>query len=279
MASKLFQRLQGRALALHQDCHALIIHGKELRPRDVHRLRVNMKELRALWQVIKPFTDAALVAQANLQLAGTARELAGARDLHVGQKTLDRLMRKAPTRVKPALSHSRERFTLYQTALSTTPSPPSHLPVTLHEDSVRWQSLMIQASKRELVSRGYGGLYKSARKQFKLAAQGHQKEDWHKLRKWTKYLGLTLPLIHKDNRMHEPAKAFAKLSEKLGELHDLDHLADWLTALNNSSDPLLTEAVTYIEHKADQLRRRCGRMASTLLKEPSGRALQAMTKC
>ena len=278
MASKLFLRLQGRALALHQDCHALVSHGEALRPREVHRLRVNMKELRALWHVVKPFTDSAAVKRANKQLAGAAKELAGSRDLHVGQKTLDTLLRKAPADIAPALHYSRERFTLSNHALNTTPTPPSNLAAILDEDYLRWQSLDITAGKRELVLRGYGGLYRTARKQFKLALQGLHKEDWHQLRKWTKYLGLTLPLIHKDDRLQETSRAFAKLAEKLGELHDLDHLGDWLVTLNTPPDPHLSVAIDYIEGKAHGLRRRCERKARGLLREPASRAARQMTE-
>lgn len=131
-------------------------------------------------------------------------------------------------------------------------------------DRERWRALEITCSSSELLADGYGGLYRKARKRFRQAAASGQPKDWHRLRRWTKYLGLVLPTLASGEKAQTAAADYAALAKKLGNLHDLDLLEENLKVLNEQQASPLQPAIEVVAQRADKLRRQCERTSSQL---------------
>ena len=93
MAGKTRKKLLRHVEGLHQQCGLVFARRVQLTPSDVHYLRVSVKELRALWQVLKPFLAKGQADTASRQIGKAAKQLAAARDQHVQLKTLDKGIR------------------------------------------------------------------------------------------------------------------------------------------------------------------------------------------
>ena len=128
-------------------------------------------------------------------------------------------------------------------------------------DRQRWHDLELSCGERELMRDGYGRLYRKARKCFHRAAASGKAEDWHRLRRWVKYLALSLPVIADDSKAKALAARYAKLGRQLGDLNDLDVLASRLKQLPDSRAMSPREAIAMIEQRALAQQKKCHKHA------------------
>lgn len=239
-----------------------------LSPADVHKLRVSVKELQALWQVLKPFLTKGQAKNATKDIGYAAKLMAGSRDQYVLVKTLDKLIRKANKEDVSVLRQARDLLVAQQTDLSEEILMMEDIVSRFALDYKRWQRLELTCSKRELMRDGFGRLCRKAGKRFRQAAKSENAEDWHRLRRWVKYMALALPAVTDDDDAKRLAKRYADLAKKLGDLHDLDVLA---ASLHELSEPSIHSAIPLAEHQADKLKKKCYRQSERLFrKQPKG---------
>lgn len=264
MSEKGSEQVIRRAKTLHEACEPMLVKGGELSPADVHTLRVSIKELRALWQVLKPFLPEGQADDATRDIGHAAKLFAGDRDQYVLVKTMDKQIRKARAEEKPLLQQAREQLFALQPDSSNEALMLDDIVSRFIEDRKRWQGLELACGKRKLICDGCGRLYRKARKRFRRAAESGKSEDWHRLRRWTKYLALVLPVVANESSVRATAKYYADLADKLGDLHDLDVLAASLQKLPALEDPPIRQSIAMVEHRADKLQKKCHKKAKRL---------------
>lgn len=244
------------AQALHQNIASLLIDQALLSPADVHQLRVAVKELQALWQCLKPHLAKGQADVACSSIGRAAKLLADVRDQRVQLDTLEVRISKAGAEELPSLRSAREQL-ISQSGCIKKAVMTAEIGSLFAQDLARWQALELECGRRELIDKGYWRLYRNARKCFRNAAASGKAEDWHRLRRWTKYLALVTPVIAKGGDDSVAAKRYSSLAEKLGELHDLQLLATALRSLSDQDSPATCQAIEVIEKQADLLQRKC----------------------
>lgn len=259
MSDKGSRILIEHAQALHRSIATLLTKQARLLPADVHRLRVSVKELRALWQVMKPLMAKGQADAASRSIGRAGKLLADVRDRQVQLDILDACIGKAGAEERPSLRRAREQLIArsgdIREAIMT-----ADIASVFAQDLERWQALELDCGMRKLVGVGYCRLYRKACKRFRRAAASGCAEDWHRLRRWTKYLALVTPLMAEDGRANAAAKRYSSVAGMLGDLHDLDLLTAGLRELPYQD----REALAQMEKQRDVLQRKCCKKARRL---------------
>lgn len=263
--------LRHRALCVHSDVASLLNTATELDADTVHALRAASKEIRGLWQLLKPILDDFRVDQAIADLGETAASLSEARDRHVIHKVLTRLYQQERGKdTRKALKGALQRLQRLQATGSETDTRaalPGHLRDSWAKDYHRWQTLVLDISVAELISAGYGPLYRKAYGLARKVLANNDIQLWHRLRKWVKYLALTLPLAGDGAWLKNYCANLRRLAENIGRLHDLERLLIALTELDwtdQARDQQL-HVCTLIEREMRAALEDCAAMASAIL--------------
>jgi CHAD domain-containing protein len=241
MAKQPVERLREHALRVHHDVSMMLDTDGPLEEDAIHGLRVAAKEVRALWQLLKPLLDDARAEQAIGELRDAAATLSEARDQYVVTDTLSHLLSRARSRdASEALGEALLLLRQRHPEDSTRTGASRMLSDCWQHDSQRWQTLKAEINNSDLIHEGYGRLYRKAYKLTHSAIATDDIQLWHALRKWVKYLALTLPLLGKRNKLEMLTEDITRLGKKLGRLHDLDRLL------------LESAALEWPENKVDQ---------------------------
>ncbi len=239
--------LRKHALRVHEDVAEMLNSDSELEEDAIHGLRVAAKEVRALWQLLKPLLDDARAEQAIDSLGEAATSLSEARDQYVTSDTLARLCQRARSKdARYALENALQLLQAGRSDNSTRAVASRQLRDSWAEDRKRWETLDITISHAELISEGYGRLYRKAHRLTHSALKNDDIQLWHSLRKWVKYLALTLPLAGDNNELEALCADISRLGKKLGRLHDLDRLLIELATLEWPGHD--SEKPAYISH-------------------------------
>lgn len=253
--------LRRHAEQVHSDIVLMADKQGVLHSEDIHGLRVASKELRALWQLLKPLLDKAEVRKALANLEQAASLLSDSRDHQVAISTLQRL--RQHSRNKDARGALDEALAALQAG---APDQANQRAVDLQpfwqRDQQYWQALNCTADAATLRKRGFDRLYNKAAKLARAARCDDDIRLWHKLRKWVKYLALTLPL----QGTQELADELGRLGKKLGRLHDLHQLLQRIEQLDWQRQA--PQQAAYVKHlirrEEARLCQRCADLSSTL---------------
>lgn len=223
---------QYRKLACAYADQALTLLASEdpLSPKTIHEVRVAIKHLRALGQLLRPFLGKKAHRRADGALRDAARELSGARDLHVLRKTLDEL----PDATRRAYEHqalARVREQQFpESPQDTHVYCPDPVIEALRHCRAGWEALAVTADDTTLIDEGLGRGYRKTRKRGFEALAGDTPEDWHQFRKWVKYLYFQLqPLAPALEAGPVRPDELNALGKRLGKLHDLHVLIETLS--------------------------------------------------
>jgi hypothetical protein len=272
--------IRHHALHVHEDVSAMLSAGPILEEDSVHGLRVAAKEIRALWQLLKPLLDDTRAEQAITELRDAAATLSEARDQFVIIETLKTLSDKARSRdTRDALLDALAQLGAHWPEDQSRAANSRQLQDAWHHDLQRWQTLSIDISREALLQEGYGRLYRKARKLTHSACEADSIEQWHALRKWVKYLALTLPLSGNRKKTAALTADVTRLGKKLGKLHDLDRLLHALSALDWSRSH--AEQHGYVCHEIHRHISRilgdCQSQAMALFDEPPPRFVKLLS--
>jgi hypothetical protein len=219
----------------------------------------------------------AQVKSATTELRKAASRFGAARDHHVMVTLLTKLARKAKS---PKLQSSlNEALNGILDAYATTSQANAEgalakgdeVAETWQRDRQRWESLEM-GPDTDATGGGYGRkglrrIFKQARKLHQLAVTERNIERWHDLRKWVKYLSLTVPLCGDDPATAIAAQEWTQLGKTLGKLHDYDELVKRIEQL--TPDRIDTKhaarAIRWITGKRDRLCVQCDMHARRLL--------------
>ena len=221
-SGKLLQDIRDNALALHEECAALLGKKGPIPSRDVHALRVASKRLRAHWQLLKPLLKDRTADDANRTLRDAARTLRSARDLHAMASTLASLAEHAHCQdARDILTRGHQLLFGDNPPTATNGKRSKALTEAFATDRQRWQQLALKIPDSRLHKRGYHRLYEKAWKLARAAQESGDVTLWHRNRKWVKYLGYNLALLHSTDDFAVAQSDVAGLGTMLGELHDI----------------------------------------------------------
>jgi len=176
-------QLNNRALRTLADRRGL------LSEEEVHRLRVSVKRLRALWQLVRRAAPEAEYTEARPRLKTIHAALAAARDVSVIVETLERLAIKAESdRVRDAVLEFAAAFggDLPPTVLAI---PIGRVSECFQEESRAWREIELNAEHDDLLIAGYVHGYRSGRR---LGKRALHDGDWRALHRWRRWVKFSL---------------------------------------------------------------------------------------
>jgi len=262
--------LRCHALHLHEQAAALL-DQEVLDEAAVHDLRVLAKSLRASWQLARPLVTHDIEVRVAIRaLASAARTLGAARDQHVLLETLEKLVQKSRDGSETeALREASD--CLRVTSIVDTSVPVSDAILRAwREDALRWERLQTDGLAEASLAKGYARLYQKGRRLHRKARNTGDMHCWHALRKWVKYLALTLPLPTENPEASRLADRYARLGSMLGQLHDLAVLENALQDLSWSDPAMRNLAEHAVKRRTCRLLRRAGKEAERLYRQSSG---------
>ncbi|GGC10846.1 hypothetical protein GCM10011352_41680 [Marinobacterium zhoushanense] len=193
----------------------------------IHRLRVAMKQMRALLRLLKPHLSGKQYARLNEDCRTLSNDLASNRDSDVVLETLELLA--ADSKGAPAYLHLYEALKLEgdDACLPGDKQTPGWRKIEQVLDRVDWQFAQLPLKgvhKRDL----HKGVERGFRKGRKLWRRAQKRSDSETLHDWRKVVKSTLYQKQLLRRSDSSGNLLRSLGRRLGELHDLDVLEQHL---------------------------------------------------
>lgn len=242
------------------------VEQREFSDASVHAIRAGAKRLRALWRLLRTGIHDDVFAAANARLRDSNRRLAPARDVHVAQKTIDKLLGKCKRKKnRKALRAFRETLPRVAKRPRVFASSASALEAAYRDEVTAWRTLAIDAPDQAIVYSGIRRSYRQAQKRAEKAIASGRAVQYHRWRQWTKYLLYQLEALEPrllDWQRHQLAM-LDRLGSELGKHNDLQSLRRRASAAELS--PSKTERVLrVIDARAERHRERCHRLYERL---------------
>tara|TARA_A100001391_G_scaffold178050_1_gene142328 strand:- start:9353 stop:10237 length:885 start_codon:yes stop_codon:yes gene_type:complete len=232
----LMTRLIKAARAQDETALTLLKDQTTLDPDRVHDLRVTVKRLRALWRLMATQGHRKIADKRDKALRDAARQLSSARDRQVMGETLAALRAASRREYEQEAVDEVLRVALPEDPEAVTPPAPDGLPEVFSEDQAAWDALPVEPGT-ELIRKGFGRLYADARQRGFQAIADDRAAQWHDFRKSAKaQLYLLDPVADRLEDSDIAIKDLKKLGRRLGELHDLQVLDDFLRQAGKKAD-------------------------------------------
>jgi CHAD domain-containing protein len=230
-------------------------------PGYIHRIRVDIKHLRAWLRMIRK--DARFDWRAcDRRLRDISRRLSPSRDSQVVLDTLAWLQKKADTGQQQALDllRSRMRFDLGGERIDW---PAIKVPLAETVEALREPAAELDSDA--VLNRGLKNCYKRATREGRRAfGRDGSLEDLHELRKWVKYLYYQIGYVCKTRtgEYEKDRDLFDELGDRLGRIHDLELVSEKVAQLAAGEDCAAAADVTLdlVRDRMDRLLRRCRRL-------------------
>ena len=198
-----------------------------LTDRQVHKLRLSVKRLRASWYLFKTSVPPDQYREALRRLKRIHKSLAGARDERVLASTAAKLIGKAEKAKTRAALESLSAEFLRRAGLRRAEQIPIDLVAEgFQMESSVWRELDFPNAIDGAVLDGYAQAYRRGRKLGTAALTGVDVRDMHEWRRWVKFtyfhLDLIKPVLGDANLKHR--WYLDRLGDTLGKHNDLDML-------------------------------------------------------
>lgn len=232
----LMTRLIEAARAQDETALTLLKDQTTLDPDRVHDLRVTVKRLRALWRLMATQGHRKTAEKRDKALRDAARRLSVARDRQVMGETLDALRAGTRRDYEQAAVDAVRRMALPEDQAAVAPAAPEGLETVFSDDRAAWDALTVEEGT-ELLRKGFGRLYADARQRGFEAIAENRASVWHDFRKSAKaQLYLLDPIADRLDDSDVAIKDLKKLGRRLGELHDLQVLDEFLRQARKEAD-------------------------------------------
>ncbi|MFP1683854.1 CHAD domain-containing protein [Alloalcanivorax sp. C16-1] len=236
----LMARLIEAARAQDETALTLLKDQSTLDPDRVHDLRVTVKRLRALWRLMATQGHRKTADKRDKALRDAARQLSVARDRQVMGETLDALRAGTRRDYEQEAVDAVRRLALPEDETAVAPAPPDGLETVFTDDRAAWDALTADQGREEstdLLRKGFGRLYADARQRGFEAIAENRATVWHDFRKSAKtQLYLLDPIADRLDGSDVAIKDLKKLGRRLGELHDLQVLDEFLRQARKEAD-------------------------------------------
>lgn len=237
------------------------LHQSGHEAHDIHRIRVDIKRLRAWLQLVR--RDAGFDWRAvDRDLRDNGRRLSPGRDARVVLDTLKWLEQKAGAGEKQALALLRTRMYFDPEGRDIDWTA---IRVSLGQTLERLRGPAPELDSARVVRRGLKRCYRRARREGAHAFGGRGTiEDLHELRKWVKYLYYQLGYANRarPGSYDSDRKLYDRLGNRLGRIHDLDLVKQRLQrlALSEECARESTLAARLTDRHMVRLRKSCRRL-------------------
>ncbi len=223
-------------------------------PAAVHDVRKRCKKMRGLLRLVRASLGNTYSVE-NAWYRDIARDLGASRDAHTSIQTFDRLVRASGFPGSPeSLSALRSGLEHHMSSQQAT-APDIEVQLQLadqrlaqgRERVAQWRLSVGKRAKHDDLATHFGWdairpsfckTFRRGRRALAAARKHGTSEDFHELRKLTKYHGYQLRLLRELWRkpLRARAKEVERLAQTLGDLHDLVVLLEWLDKLESGRD-------------------------------------------
>lgn len=219
-----------------------------LTDKEIHNARKAIKRARATLRLLKPRTSRTVFSETNMALRDVARPLTAVRDATALRNALDALVSQGVGVDQTSLARLRQRLNKERVNarrhLNRSETILPHVRValrTLHRDAER---LSPDADGWRLIGAAVRQIYARARRAYGKVLSERSDESLHEWRKQVKHLWYMLQIMTpmRPSYVDQCAALAHRLTELLGDDHDLANLQLWLTSLSPgpaSMGPLL----------------------------------------
>jgi len=231
-------------------------------PKSIHRVRVPVKRLRALWTLLEPGLGRDAVRPANHRLRDASRLLSRRRDEDVMRGTVHKLARdaasKSDRRALEAVHAALCRSTGGDSATVAMPDP-ADIGTAFHADAAAWRRLSSIDQSASAIHDGLKATYRKARTRGKAALKRGEAEAFHDWRKWSKALLYQMQALQTINAVGraKTVKRLDKLGKQLGRRNDLDVLLTtmqdtMLAGVDKKARKRVTKIIRKVERTHEQ---------------------------
>src|SRR5579885_2529840 len=198
----------------------------------IHQARTRCKKIRALLRLVRPY-DEKFYQRENVRFRDTARPLSILRDAEEMVGSLDRLLQQnglAPDR--PEFGEIRRRLLAHREKLlpsaEETERELARFAGRVHR--ARGQFEKLEGIGFKAMAEGLALTYRRSRRAMRKATEEKTAENFHEWRKQVKYFRYQVRLLRRawPPMMKKFEESAEKLSDLLGEEHDLDMLGKFL---------------------------------------------------
>lgn len=190
-----------------------------------HQLRKRCKKLRGLLRLVRPvFAD---FSREDAAVREAARMLSGVRDAEVLSQTVTKLMETNPRRSQ-TLEHIRDKILAEPISETEVRAQLANSQAALLKIRARIKDWSLTKKGFSAIEAGLERTIKSARQRMRTALKTRTAEDFHKWRKANKNHGYHVSLLRNTAPaiLRPERDGIERLSELLGDHHDLDVLAE-----------------------------------------------------
>jgi hypothetical protein len=270
-----------RAALQHTAKAERALASSPLSDTDVHRARKEIKKARAALRLLRAALPEASYRREDAALRRAARVLDAARDARVLVRTLDALCRRRRSLVKDAaviaLARSlRQRQTQAQRQLRGRRPVLAGARTTLRQVQLRGQRWRIGGHGRSSLGPAVRRIYRAGRHAARASRRHPDTLALHAWRKQVQYLWHALQMLRPlQARAHLKSGPRARrLSDYLGEEHDLALLQSTLATQRRDKDPMNDPLQAAIERRRRALRAKAMALGARLY-APKARTMAA----
>jgi CHAD domain-containing protein len=216
----------------------------------IHEARKSLKRLRTLVRLSRDLLGPELYRHEATLFRDAGRSLSEARDAQVLLQTLDALVRAYPQELGPVAAAVREA--LSAAGSGEADEDPAALVGTLSDARVRVASWPLpESGGLGSLADGFERLYRRGRRAERAAREEPTTENLHELRKRAKDLWYAAQLLRdaQPKRMKKLARRAQRVSDLLGEDHDLAVLLEHAQARANRLQPADLELLRRLASK------------------------------
>ena len=217
-----------QALAIVAEARKRVAAKNAFSPDSIHQTRVACKKLRALWQLMRPVIELQIAQDADARLGGLAGVLSASRDTQVLAELLDDLRDSDELLYRGTFDRAATLLDAAESVDLDQESTRTALLGGLDADRDEWQRLVLPDDEA-LFDHGLARTCRKARRRAETAARTGDGDDYHRWRKWTKYLRYQLECLGDpgiDLQFH--LGELKALGSALGRRHDLHNLRSQL---------------------------------------------------
>lgn len=263
-----------RKISVEQTGRALEALSKEtVLPQDVHEARKAVKRVRSLLKLIEPELPARAFRARYKGIGKASDHLAGARDRHVLEVTLDKLELRYGKDFEPVAADVRAMLETHMPA--TQPSRLTNAELNeakraFAREARKLSKLDVPGDGFQLVAAGLETTYRTAKKNFAAAYARPSDERFHEMRKAVQWHWRHMALLSRCWPEYFALRVAAcrELAEALGDDHDLVVLHDVLH--RHAAAPVRTKAEGAVRLRQGELRKQAYALAERLFAETPG---------
>lgn len=226
----------------------------------IHATRKHMKRLRALVRLARHAIGESTYAKENAAYRDAARGLAAGRDAQVMLETLDALTRRAGDALPEGITAPLRLRLTRECDAAVASQSGAGLAATSSElgrGFARTREWTFDGEDFAALTPGLKRIYRRGRKRMRAAHEDPSAEHLHEWRKRVKDLWYATELVRaaRPKALKQTARRAHKLSQLLGDGHDLHVLRDYVEAHPQcfEDDGAREQLVTAIDRRADKL--------------------------